>query len=249
MHVPLSPEVWAVVTKAYESGVETSLSELASLLDCEAGGTLVAAASVLERIQTMDLELLPGVEHGGFADVRVLRRIESPEGEEIWTLIDQGEGATVEFKSSLLCSMHHWRNGKGLVELPGLPGEVLKTICAFLNTDGGELLVGVDDDGTLSDGISRDLDLKGWNLDKWQLHYLNLVAGHFSDGALVLPYLRQRMSSVADSHVFHVSVMPRRKPSFVRKEKAKPYEFFLRSGPQTNSLDLPGFYAHMAVRR
>lgn len=248
MHVPLSPEVWAVIGKAYETGVETSLGELAYLFDCEEGGILVAAAAVLERVRTMDLELLPGIEKGGFTDVRVLRKIESPEADDVGAMIDGGETATVEFKSSLLCSMHHWRDGQGLMELPGLPGEVLKTICAFLNSGGGELFVGVDDDGTLSDGILRDLELKGWTLDRWQLHLSNLVAGQFFDGAMVLPYLRPRMLSVEGSPVFHVSVMPRRARSFVRKEKSKPFEFFLRNGPQTNSLDLPGFYAYITAR-
>jgi hypothetical protein len=45
--------------------------------------------------------------------------------------------------------------------------------------------------------------------------------------------------------VFHVSVMPRKTRSFVRREKNQPYEFFMRNGPRTDSLDLPSFYSHL----
>ncbi len=54
--------------------------------------------------------------------------------ENIKKLIEQGEGIEVEFKKST----------------SELPGNIYETICAFLNRRGGHILLGVDDDGTLS---------------------------------------------------------------------------------------------------
>jgi ATP-dependent DNA helicase RecG len=54
-------------------------------------------------------------------------------------LIAQGEGLKVEFKTA-----------RG-----GIPKSVYETVCAFANTQGGEILLGVDDNGNIT-GIDRD---------------------------------------------------------------------------------------------
>lgn len=53
--------------------------------------------------------------------------------EKIKTLIAQGEGLKVEFKEA-----------QG-----GFPKSVYETICAFSNTQGGEILLGVADNGEI----------------------------------------------------------------------------------------------------
>lgn len=55
----------------------------------------------------------------------------------------------------------------------------LKTIAAFLNTEGGDLLIGVADDGSVV-GIERDrLD----NDDKFMLHLVQVVRNALGDRA------------------------------------------------------------------
>ena len=58
-------------------------------------------------------------------------------------LMAQGEGKNLEFKESSI----------------KLPGNLFETICAFLNTDGGEILLGVSDDGKIS-GVNKNAVLK-----------------------------------------------------------------------------------------
>jgi len=71
------------------------------------------------------------------------------ETDSLVTRIKHGETATLEFKSSL---RHNLRANK-----PDRDTEnsVLKTIVAFCNTKGGELLIGVADDKTVV-GIEHD---------------------------------------------------------------------------------------------
>lgn len=38
-----------------------------------------------------------------------------------------------------------------------LPGNLFETVCAFLNRDGGVIVLGVHDDGTITDGVSRNI--------------------------------------------------------------------------------------------
>ena len=55
------------------------------------------------------------------------------DGKEIDRLRAQGEGSTIEFK----------RGGKGARD------DTFESYCAFLNRDGGDILLGVEDDGTV----------------------------------------------------------------------------------------------------
>jgi len=59
--------------------------------------------------------------------------------QELENILAQGEGITVEFKEAK----------------ENLPKSLFESICAFLNTDGGKILLGVGDDGTVS-GVDPD---------------------------------------------------------------------------------------------
>ena len=59
--------------------------------------------------------------------------------EKVKKLLKTGEGRTVEFKTA----------GSSL------PASLYETVCAFLNRDGGDILLGVTNDGT-PEGVNRD---------------------------------------------------------------------------------------------
>jgi len=59
-------------------------------------------------------------------------------------LIQRGESKTLEFKSTLRWNVKEDRQDDKVVT-----HAVLKTIAAFLNTEGGDLLIGVADDGAI----------------------------------------------------------------------------------------------------
>jgi hypothetical protein len=246
-HIPAA--MAPLMAKAFTRGVETSIAELAELLGLPEGDPLMAIQVVMQTIGAWGLELNPSQARGTFESARVLRIPEvSTPSRAIAKLIEVGEGPGVEFKSSLLCSIRDWRRDGTLNEHPALPGEVLKTVCAFLNSDGGELLIGIDDNGELCQGIERDLELKGWDFDKWQLHLVSLIEGRFLNGAIVMPYVRVQLHRLGNPAIAHLTVMPRTERSFVRREKSRPYEFFVRNGSRSDSLDLPSFYAHLQSR-
>ena len=76
-------------------------------------------------------------------------------------LIKQGESKTLEFKSTL-----RWNLREDRKDDKRITHAALKTIAAFLNTEGGDLLLGVADDGAIV-GIEKDrLD----NDDKFMRH-------------------------------------------------------------------------------
>lgn len=60
-------------------------------------------------------------------------------------LLSQDEGQRLEFKSSLRYDVKASEHGQDKIN-PDLEKEVLREVCAFLNSDGGTLLIGVSDD-------------------------------------------------------------------------------------------------------
>ena len=151
-------------------------------------------------------------------------------------------------QSFLLTSMKDWNSKKELREFSSLEGEVLKTIAAFLNSGGGDLLIGVDDNGFPCAGIScGSRNCKGWTLDKWQQYLANLVRSRFRDGHLIPSYVDMHLHGIEDETVAHLRITARRIPSFLVREKGRPYEYFVRNASRTDSLDLPAFYEHLSA--
>ena len=89
-------------------------------------------------------------------------------------LLKQGESKTLEFKSTLRWNLKEDRKDDRRVT-----HAALKTVAAFLNTEGGDLLLGVADDGSVI-GIERD-GLE--NDDKFMRHLAQVVRNGLGDRA------------------------------------------------------------------
>ena len=87
---------------------------------------------------------------------------------QIKSLINKGESDRVEFKSTLRWNLKKERSEKGIEKA------WLKSLVAFLNTDGGVLLVGVGDDGDILGTAADQFD----NDDKYLLHVNNCIQQH-----------------------------------------------------------------------
>lgn len=143
-------------------------------------------------------------------------------------LIKRGESKTLEFKSTLRWNLKEDRQDDKVVT-----HAVLKTIAAFLNTEGGDLLIGVADDGSIV-GIERD-QLE--NEDKFMRHLAQVVRNGFGDraGTCIDP----KTQVVNDKTVCVVSCQRSPEPVYLKwkgVESAPDGDFFVRSGPGTVKL-------------
>ncbi len=94
--------------------------------------------------------------------------------ESITQLIEKGEGHFIEFKASLEYDIKKNERNKELNK------ECLKTMAAFLNTDGGVLLIGVKDDGSIF-GIEEDLkNCHNNNTDGFELKLRDLILNYLT---------------------------------------------------------------------
>ncbi len=140
-------------------------------------------------------------------------------------LIRQGEHDSLEFKSTFRWDIR--QNKKN----PAIEHAALKTMAAFLNSEGGDLLVGVEDDGNIlgveTDGFVND--------DKFLLHVWSMIKSAM--GQEVSPYIKTTLEKFDSKTVCRVNCKKSPKPVFLR-QKGFDEAFYIRSGPGTSSLDI-----------
>jgi len=143
-------------------------------------------------------------------------------------LILEGEHSTLEFKQTL-----RW-DAKNGVSSKDLEKAVIKTIAAFLNSNGGTLLIGITDGGKIH-GIEEDLNsLVRKDRDGLENH-LNQILKH-SIGAEFRQYVEVSFVAFDSKEVVAVEVMPAPKPVYVKLNGGE--EFFIRTGNTTSPLKL-----------
>jgi hypothetical protein len=148
----------------------------------------------------------------------------SPQLSEIERLIKQGETAKLEFKSTLRWNLHSNKADNRIEHA------VLKTIVAFLNTDGGTLLVGISDQGDIL-GTEPD---HFRNSDKYLLHFGNLL--NTSIGKKHLHCIKYAVVPCEDKEILRVECKSSPEPVYLKKGGVE--EFFIRTGPSTVQLSL-----------
>lgn len=141
-------------------------------------------------------------------------------------LIALDESATLEFKSTLQWDVVQNQPNKHLRQ------SVIKTIAAFLNSEGGTLLIGVDDDKVIS-GLDQDLKLLGGSLDRFGQLLNTLVADYV--GPEYARFVKLHTEGVDGKQVCVVDVDKAPKPAFVKGPKG--VEFYIRLGNTTRALD------------
>jgi hypothetical protein len=142
--------------------------------------------------------------------------------EALRDLIGRGEGDQLEFKSTLRWNLAANKPGKE-VELAWL-----KTVAAFLNSEGGILAIGVNDRGEVA-GIDAD----GFpNDDKFLLHFNNVFNEHL--GPQARPFVEASIRTMGDKKVFLVVCRSSLEPVFLTQ--AKDERFYVRMGPSSRQL-------------
>ena len=144
---------------------------------------------------------------------------------DLFDLIGRGEDAHLEFKSTMRQNLHTGKPGKE-IELAWLKG-----VAAFLNTDGGILLLGVADDGSLlgleADGFEND--------DKCRLHFKNLINQHL--GPEYARWVRFDLYELEGQRIGAVECERSPTPVFLRARNNEEV-FLIRTGPANIELSL-----------
>ena len=153
----------------------------------------------------------------------------------IKSLINKGESSRVEFKSTLRWNLKTDRSEK-VIERAWL-----KSVAAFLNSDGGVLLVGVRDDGDIL-GIEAD---NFENADKYLLHVNNRIQQHI--GLEHAGFIGYQLVPVDNTKVLLIECQPSPSPVFLKINKEE--EFYIRVGPGSRRLSTSEVVTYVTNRR
>lgn len=151
-----------------------------------------------------------------------------PADQEITALIAKGESNQLEFKSSARWDFQQGKQNKLMEEI------VVKTIAALLNTDGGNLLIGVDDDRNVI-GLDKDYKLFGKkdSRDAYENFLTTLLLNHLGKDTSALFSISIHQLDGKD--VAKVAVKPSPKPLFVKDANGE--HLYIRAGNSTRQLN------------
>lgn len=157
----------------------------------------------------------------------------------ILNLLKQGESADLEFKETLRYDTRRNEVNKELEKA------IIKSIVGFLNTEGGNLLVGVNDDGKVV-GLAKDYEsLPKKNRDGFENHLTMLFKTMV--GIQFIKHIDVSFESIPDrdlkDDVCLVSVQSSHKPAYLKNSstsggQAGKEEFFVRVGNSTQPFSM-----------
>lgn len=153
--------------------------------------------------------------------LRIRREKKSP-GHRLKEYIHRGEGGQIEFKSTIRTNLKNGNVGKE-IELAWL-----KAVVAFLNSNGGCLLLGVNDAGEIC-GLDEDSFESD---DRCLLHVKNLFNQHI--GAEFSLFFKISLVQEDAGAVVMIECTKATDPVFLKIGKNE--EFYIRSGPSSVKL-------------
>lgn len=149
-----------------------------------------------------------------------LKSTEKVEDTELKELILIGENEKLEMKSTLRYDLRQNIVNKNLEYV------IAKTVSAFLNSEGGILIIGVDDDGNAL-GLEKDIEtFSKKDIDGFELHLRNIIKKHL--GSNFEKHLKVSFPIIDEKTICKVKILKSGKPVFANFEGKD--SFYVRNG-------------------
>lgn len=149
-----------------------------------------------------------------------LKHKEPKKVDELKERILNGENEGLELKSTMRYDLREGKVNKKLEFV------IAKTISAFLNSEGGDLIIGVEDNGNVL-GIEKDLQtLSKKNTDEFELHLRQIIKKYLSES--FEKYIKITFPKVDEKIICLVKISKSGKPVFISYEGSE--SFFVRNG-------------------
>jgi ATP-dependent Lon protease len=164
--------------------------------------------------QSEEFEIIAATENASRAAEKPSKESRDSVRSSARELIAAGEGPRIEFKRTARVNLTTKQRDK-IIELM-----VIKTIAGFLNAQGGALLIGVADDGSVG-GIEPDIKTLGSKQSRdgfalWLTGLLDTSLGPTATSNVTIGF-----EELAGHVLCHVDVQPGVRPTFVRGSKGE----------------------------
>ena len=159
-------------------------------------------------------------------------------------LIRRGESDRLEFKSTARWNLHTAQRDDR-IELV-----IAKTVCGFLNTDGGTLLIGVNDDGVPVGLVNDFAVVKAPDPDRFELWLRDFLGSTLGQNSAALPRIGFDPVEVdgTSTYVCRVNCPASPRPVFLRSGKGAGSELWVRTGNSTRQFKLDEAVDYVMVR-
>lgn len=160
---------------------------------------------------------------------------ELTDADRVRGIVREGETKYVEFKETLSLDVKKQTKGKYIET------SALKTVVAFLNTDGGKLLIGVSDDGQIT-GLDVEIgNFSHKNFDDFIKHWKDILKGRI--GEQYYPFIEPQLIKVDAKHVFLVECKASESACFLDGK-----DFYVRTNPATDKLEGSKMFEYLKIR-
>lgn len=143
-------------------------------------------------------------------------------------LVKNGESNSVEFKSSLIWDYEKKKPDKSLLGMV-----IARTISCFMNSDGGVILIGVDNDKKIL-GLENDLAQLDGSTDGFELHLTNMINKYL--GKIKGTLVRVKFDKIEDKQVAALTIKKSPRPVYLKCEGK--IGFYIRSSNSCQPLDM-----------
>lgn len=169
---------------------------------------------------------------------REVARLSSALEGDLRALISKGESANLEFKSSFRWDLKENKMNRAL------EGVILKTLAGYMNGQGGTLLIGVADDGSIV-GIENDYKtLKKQDRDGFEQALMTAVATQLGGDAC--HNVQAVFQSIEQKDVCRVIATPAHRPVYLRAGDTP--KLYVRTGVSTRELNVQEAVNYMNAR-
>lgn len=152
-------------------------------------------------------------------------------------IIESGENSFLEFKSTMRWDVREGKPNKDREK------DILKSIAAFNNSQGGKLLIGVEEkEGDIKEirGLEDDYNtLREANKDFFELHLRNIISSAYGKDFSVTG-ITVNFPFVQETEICEVDVKAGNKPLYLEvanKNGQKEKKIFVRNGNQSDPID------------
>ena len=183
---------------------------------------VINVARKCEKINSATTNLIDDVMRNPISDKKSIEQLDNviksigalTVVDRIKNMIMSGEDKITEFKQTIVYDIRKKDRDQIITDM------WIKTVAAFLNTDGGDLLIGVSDDKKIT-GMKFEMKKyfnKGEDYeDNLMKHVKNILKDYI--GEPFYPYINSQLVEIDDDYVLWINCKPSDKEVFVKKGK------------------------------